>query len=102
MLKFIALVLFICLSILLVLSIYFLIRNDNVLDFRLNYVRNAYDYLYKTLHCCINEEDLYEYDKLCDIVWDAIDRYSYEKMLFSFKPLKLEYWFTEEEIEYLR
>lgn len=97
-----ALVLFICLSILLVLSVYFLIRNNNVLYFRVTYVRNAYNYLHKTLHCCINEEDLNEYYKLCDKVNNAIDRYSYEKMLFSFKPLKLEYWFTEEEIKYLK
>lgn len=102
MLKFIDLVLVICLSILLVFSVYFLIRNDNVLYFRLNYVRNAYDYLYKTLHCCTNEEDLDEYYKLCDRVNNAIDRYSYDKMLFSFKPLKLKYWFTEEEIKYLK
>lgn len=97
-----ALVLFICLSILLVLNVSFLIRNDNVLDFRLNYISNAYNYLYKTLHCCINEEDLDKYDKLCDKVHNAIDRYSYKKMLFSFKPLKLEYWFTKEEIKYFK
>ena len=102
MLKFISLVLFIFLSILLVFSVYFLIRNDNVLYFRLNYVRNAYNYLRKTLYCCTNEEDLDEYYKLRDRVNNAIDRYSYDKMLYSFKPLKLEYWFTEEEIKYLK
>lgn len=25
-------------------------------------------------------------------------KWNYEQMLFSFKPLKLEYWFTDEEI----
>ena len=29
------------------------------------------------------------------------DKYSYNDMLYSFKPLKLEKWFTEEEIRYL-
>lgn len=28
-------------------------------------------------------------------------KYSYGKFLFSFKPLKLKYWYTEEEIERL-
>ena len=102
MLKFIALVLVICSGILLVFSVYFLIRNDKVLYFRVNYVRNAYDYLYKTLHCCTNEEDLDKYHKLSDRVNNVIDRYSYNKMLFSFKPLKLEYWFTKEEIKYFK
>lgn len=102
MLKFIALELIIYLSILLVFAVYFLIRNDKVLYFRLNYTRNAYNYLYKTLHCCIDEEDLDEYYKLRNRVYNTIDRYSYNKILFSFKPLKLEYWFTEEEIKYLK
>lgn len=33
-----------------------------------------------------------EWNKICD-------RHSYNKMLFSFKPLKLEHWFTKEEIK---
>ena len=98
--EFIGLILLICLSILLVFSIYFLIRNEKVLYFRVNCVNHAYYYLYKTLHCCTNEEDLDEYYKLCERVNNAIDRYSYDKMLCSFKPLKLEYWFKEEEISF--
>lgn len=29
------------------------------------------------------------------------DKYSYNDMLYSFRPLKLRKWFTEEEIKYL-
>lgn len=29
------------------------------------------------------------------------DRYTYDEMFFSFKPLKLEYWFTKEEVKSL-
>lgn len=29
------------------------------------------------------------------------DRYTYDEMLYSFKPLKLEYWFTKEEVKSL-
>lgn len=30
---------------------------------------------------------------------DIYEKYSYNQYLFSFKPLKVEYWFTTEEIE---
>ena len=29
------------------------------------------------------------------------NKHTYNQMLYSFKPLKLRYWFTEEEINYL-
>lgn len=32
---------------------------------------------------------------------NLVDKHSYDEMLRSFKPLRLENWFTEEEIEYL-
>lgn len=32
---------------------------------------------------------------------DLHDKYTYNQMLYSFKPLKLKYWFTEKEINYL-
>lgn len=28
-----------------------------------------------------------------------MDKYTYEQMLYSFKPLKIESWYTEEEIK---
>ena len=33
-------------------------------------------------------------DKICD-------KYSYARMIFSFRPLKLEYWYDEEEIAFI-
>lgn len=35
-------------------------------------------------------------------VYDLVDKHTYERILFSFKPLKLEAWYTEEEIKILR
>lgn len=35
-------------------------------------------------------------------VYDLVDKHTYESMLFSFKPLKLEAWYTEEEIKILK
>lgn len=34
-------------------------------------------------------------------IWDDISNISYESMLYSFKPLSMEYWLTEEQIEFL-
>lgn len=34
-------------------------------------------------------------------LWRKLDDISCEKMLFSFKPLKMEYWFTDEELKLL-
>ncbi|MDE5902806.1 MAG: hypothetical protein K2H21_06270 [Muribaculaceae bacterium] len=33
--------------------------------------------------------------------YDIVERYSYDRMLYSLRPLKLEAWFTEEEIKIL-
>lgn len=41
-----------------------------------------------------------EYDKLKEL-YDSITDISYNKMLFSFKPLEEEYWLTEEQIDFL-
>lgn len=34
-------------------------------------------------------------------LWNIRNNISYKKMLFSFKPLKMEYWLTEKELELL-
>ena len=33
--------------------------------------------------------------------WEEIVNISYEKMLFSFKPLKPEYWLNEKQLKFL-
>lgn len=35
-------------------------------------------------------------------IWDIYDKYTYNEMLYSKKALKLENWFTAEEIERLK
>lgn len=37
-----------------------------------------------------------------DAIVDDIRSVSYTKMLFSFKPLEIENWFTEEQVKFLR
>ena len=59
--------------------IYFFSRNKKVCEFRLYIL----DLNPNKIRACIK---LYK-------------KYSYEQMLFSFKPLRLEFWFTEEELK---
>lgn len=66
-----------------IVCFYLLLRNGKVYDFRTKIIESA------------NLANYREVKKLHD-------KYSYEKMLFSFKPLKLEAWFTEEEIKILK
>lgn len=44
-----------------------------------------------------NEDVAEHYQK----IWDDISDVSYESMLYSFKPLSMEYWLTKEQIEFL-
>lgn len=91
----------------LLVFILFFIRNTKVCNFRI--------YLLKA---CGNHLD----DYFNDIDWDAEDwkikcelyeqvsslykqinnKYKYEEMLYSIKPLRLDKWFTEEEINFIK
>lgn len=33
-----------------------------------------------------------------DYMWSLTQKHSFNRMVYSFKPLKLKYWYTEEEI----
>lgn len=72
--------------------IWLLIRNHKTYKFMTGVSRMCYDAISRALDKGILDVDEY-YE-----VWNKL---SYHKVLFSFKPLKLEYWFTEEEIELL-
>lgn len=86
-------ILFLLLMIILLYIIYIcFIRNIKVYSFR-KYIADL-TYL-KSLNMLNNNISMEEIDHL----WDIIRKISYNQMLFSFKPLKLEYWFTKEEIE---
>ena len=75
-------------------SLYIFIRNEKVFVFRMYIIDRAYDELLRISH-----EDIDKYESMHK-EWNKIyDRHSYNKMLFSFKPLKWEHWFTKEEIK---
>ena len=75
-----------------VLSLYFLYRIDKVYKFR----RYIIELCFKAQVRSVNNGifNLEQYDAI-------YYKHSYNDMLYSFKPLKLEYWFTKEEIELL-
>lgn len=65
-------------------------RNYEVHKFRFYLIDLCSNYAVKKI---ANSED-WNYDKF-------LNKYSHKKMLYSFKPLKLENWFTKEEIDEL-
>ena len=88
-----------------VVGIYFLWRNNKVYDFRIETNNKCYGVLRDFLDSLKNDQELYErhveYVQLemkCD---EILSKHSYESMLYSLKPLKPEYWFTNEEIEFM-
>lgn len=75
-------------------NLYIAIRNDKVFTFRKYIIDRAYDEMLSILH-----KDIDKYESMYE-EWDKIyNRRPYYKMVFSFKPLKSEQWFTEEEIK---
>jgi len=89
----------------LIYLIYIACRNDAVCRFRIAYMNYCTDVVLSFLDSLKNDAELAErytqYEQICKIKDTIIDKYSYNKLLFSIKPLKLKNWFTEEEIEFM-
>lgn len=92
----------------LIVSWYMLIRNEKVCKFQLALIDAGYnvvkEYL-NTLDPDKIDDDTFnkgmeKYRELSDI-YDSICNLSYDKMLFSLKPLKANYWLTGEQISFL-
>ena len=93
--------------ILAIISIYLQYRNVEVFDFRTEIINNNYKGLNGFLNQFKNNEE--EFLKYKDI-WKQLlegsdhilDKVSYDSMLLSFKPLKLESWYNSEEISFIK
>lgn len=72
---------------------YFLIRNNKVLEFSYEIIELCHQYNLRRIN-----EDVFEYESAYR--W-FLDKYSYDQLLYSFMPLKLENWYTKEEIDKL-
>ena len=83
--------LIILLVLLLICGFWFLHRNNRTYIFYCYIIDLSYRYNIRR----INENNL-EYK---DAFKWFVDKYTYDNILFSFKPLKLEYWYTKEELE---
>lgn len=68
-----------------IISMYVLIRNNKVYKFRRHLLN---------LICEDVSNNFREKQKL-------FSKYTYNNMLYSLKPLKMEYWFTEKELKLL-
>lgn len=84
---------------------YIMYRNDKVYNFltKINFIihNNIINRLdsYES-----GEEYIEDYDnfqRYSNLMNKLRDKYTYNKLLWSFKPLKLKYWYTEEEIKML-
>lgn len=79
---------------LIIFCIYLLFRSHKVLKFRHFLIDLAYKYAYEEIiKGNFNYKTVYE---------QFVYKYTYANMLFSFKPLKLESWYTKEEIEKIK
>ena len=81
-----------------ILCLYFLIRNNKVCEFRISIGNKIYNNFLILIEDSVEEAGKY-YTSACK---EVCNKYTYDQMLYSFKPLKLKYWFTEEEIKLLK
>jgi hypothetical protein len=93
------------LIVILVAAIYYFWRNKNVHNFRIEVINKCYDVLISFLDSLKDDKELNErYEQLERLKMkkdEILSKHSYYSMLFSLKPLKLEHWYTEEEIEFM-
>ena len=98
--------LIIVLVILIVFCFYFSYRNNKVYCFITNLSNILFDELRRILNTYKDDNEFHEdednYNYIKEKVLFLLDKHSYNKYLFSFKPLKLEKWFTKEELEFIK
>ena len=91
--------------ILIVFCLYIFRRNNKVYCFSISLNHFLFDELKRILNTYKNDNEFHEdennYNYIKEKVNSLLDKYSYNKYLFSFKPLKLEKWFTKEELEFI-
>lgn len=88
--------------VIIILSIWFLIRNYNVFVFQMYLIDQGHNICKKHLDSVelFDKKAQKEHEFLRN-TWEEIVNISYEKMLFSFKPLKPEYWLNEKQLKFL-
>ena len=90
----------------LVICFYFGTRNEEVYEFRMAVIDKVFDKITKKLWSYGSDAELTahynEYREYKDKLKQIKQKHTYDEMLYSFKPLKMEKWFTPEELELLK
>jgi len=88
--------------VILIISVWVLIRTFKVYKFQIYLNEQGYNICKKYLDSVVyfDEKALNEH-KLLQDMWDSITDIPDIKMLFSFKPLKPEYWLNEKQLKFL-
>lgn len=85
---------------------YLMIRNERVSVFRIAINIITYDFLINYLNSFENDEKFNqhksEYECLNRACEHLRDKYTYEQMLFSFKLLRRDKWYTDDEVFFLK
>lgn len=91
--------------IVIVFCFYLFYRNNNVYCFSVSLNNFLFDELNRILDTYKDDNEFHEdennYYKIKEKALFLLDKYSYNRYLFSFKPLKIEKWFNKEELEFI-
>lgn len=81
-------------------------RNNKTCAFTIFYSDAAFEVVGDFLNSLQNDQELNdrkeEYKELKKMCRQIVEKYSYEQILYSLKPFKLESWFTPEEVEFIK
>jgi hypothetical protein len=91
--------------ILIVLWFYIFYRNNKVYYFSISLSHLLFGELKRILNTYKNDDEFSKDEDNLRIISEKVqfllNKHSYNKYLFSFKPLKLEKWFTKEDLEFI-
>jgi len=98
-------ILIVILTAIFIAAFFLMWRNDKVCDFQIEISDKCHDVLINFLESLKDDKEFSEryeeYGQLKMKKDEILSKYSYASMLFSLKQLKLEYWYTKEEIEFM-
>ena len=93
------------LLILAIFCLYLLNRNNKVYCFTIGLNRFLFNELERILNTYENDNEFYKdennYKYIKEKMYSILNKNSYNKYLFSFKSLKLEKWFSKEDLEFM-
>ena len=88
------------------LCFYVLHRNNKVYRFNVGLSDFLFGEMKRILNTykddCEFHKDENNYNYIKEKIEYLLNKHSYNKYLYSFKPLKLEKWFSEEELEFMK